>query len=213
MPILVLRAALSFSWLSYIVHAITLVSSITYKYLSMKLLTLIALSTLIYPFGVYAGVGSFTKGPLIKEYGANVSIQQTYPVSATQKFKVAFDVADEGKKQSTNRGFASLARFLNMHVRAGVLAENIELALVVHGSAGNDILNNKAYQAKFEADNPNLELIKILQKHNVKVFMCGQSAAYYGIKNEMLADGVSMSLSAMTAHALLQQEGYTLNPF
>jgi len=25
--------------------------------------------------------------------------------------------------------------------------------------------------------------------------------------------GVTMALSAMTAHALLQQDGYTLNPF
>jgi len=29
----------------------------------------------------------------------------------------------------------------------------------------------------------------------------------------MLAPGVEMTLSAMTAHALLQQDGYTMNPF
>jgi len=28
-----------------------------------------------------------------------------------------------------------------------------------------------------------------------------------------LLPGVEMALSAMTAHAILQQEGYTLNPF
>ncbi len=42
---------------------------------------------------------------------------------------------------------------------------------------------------------------------------CGQSAASNHIANADLLPGVKMSLSAMTAQALLQQSGYTLNPF
>jgi hypothetical protein len=33
------------------------------------------------------------------------------------------------------------------------------------------------------------------------------------VKTEDLLPGVEMALSAMTAHALLQQQGYTFNPF
>jgi hypothetical protein len=40
-----------------------------------------------------------------------------------------------------------------------------------------------------------------------------ESAAAYGIKPEDLIPGVEMALSAMTAHALLQQNGFTVNPF
>ena len=43
--------------------------------------------------------------------------------------------------------------------------------------------------------------------------MCGQSAAGQGVKKTDLLPGVELALSAMTAHALLQQQGYTLNPF
>lgn len=43
--------------------------------------------------------------------------------------------------------------------------------------------------------------------------LCGQSAAYYQVQNADLVPGVQMALSAMTAHAVLAREGYSLNPF
>jgi len=52
-----------------------------------------------------------------------------------------------------------------------------------------------------------------LMKNQVRVYLCGQSAAYYDISNDMLASGVKMALSAMTAHAVLQSKGYKVNPF
>ena len=45
------------------------------------------------------------------------------------------------------------------------------------------------------------------------VYLCGQSAAAYGIDKGDLIPGVEMALSAMTAHAVLSAEGYSLNPF
>jgi len=56
-------------------------------------------------------------------------------------------------------------------------------------------------------------LIKALTGKGVRIIVCGQSATYYDIENEDLLPNVEMALSAMTAHALLQQDGYTLNPF
>jgi len=63
------------------------------------------------------------------------------------------------------------------------------------------------------AENANATIIKALLKKNVRIILCGQTASYYEIDNEDLLPGVEMALSAMTAHALLQQEGYTLNGF
>ena len=57
------------------------------------------------------------------------------------------------------------------------------------------------------------ERIEALLAEDVRFILCGQSAAALGIQRQSLAPGVQMALSAMTAHALLQQQGYTLNPF
>lgn len=155
----------------------------------------------------------FSKGPLIEQYGAHAKVTQTQPLTGNESFKVAFDVAEQGDTDKVNRKIESLARFLNMHVSAGIPAKNIQLALVVHGQGGFDLLNEASYKARFKSKNPNTELLRELQKHKVRIIICGQSAAYLGIKNEQLESGVETALSAMTAHALLQQQGYTLNPF
>jgi len=47
----------------------------------------------------------------------------------------------------------------------------------------------------------------------VRFIVCGQSAAANGVTQEQLIPGTEMALSAMTAFALLQQRGYTVNPF
>ena len=100
-----------------------------------------------------------------------------------------------------------------MHVAAGVDKDNIRLAMVVHGKAAFDLLNDKAYQAKFGKPNPSAALLDELAKFNVDVYLCGQSAIALDIAPEALHNSVKVTLSAMTAHANLQQQGYTVNPF
>jgi intracellular sulfur oxidation DsrE/DsrF family protein len=112
-----------------------------------------------------------------------------------------------------NRKFDSLARFINMHTAAGVKPEKIELALVIHGRASIDMLTNASYKKVHNKENPNLALLSALMSHNVKVILCGQTAAAYEIEPSQLVEGAEVWLSAMTAHALLQQQGYSLNPF
>lgn len=164
-------------------------------------------------FNSLAGMEAFNDGPLILGYGKHARVEQDAQVPKDIILKVAFDVSESGGIEGVNRKFDSLARFLNMHVANGNKAENIQLALVVHGKAGGDLLNKKAYMHKYDSNNPNQELLKLLMQHKVQVFLCGQSAAFYDINNADLVDGVQMSLSAMTSHALLQQQGYQLNPF
>ncbi|KUJ84041.1 hypothetical protein AVO43_07910 [Microbulbifer sp. ZGT114] len=155
----------------------------------------------------------FTTGPLIEGYGPVAKVEQSQPLSGKETFMVAFDVAEEGGQEKQNRKFESLARFLNMHVRAGIDPEKIRLALVVHGKAGFDLLNESAYADRYQTANPNAPLLARLTDNNVRVILCGQSAAYHGIEPKDLLPEVEMALSAMTAHALLQQQGYTINPF
>ena len=56
-------------------------------------------------------------------------------------------------------------------------------------------------------------MVEQLLDYGVRFIVCGQSAAAQGIAQDDMIPGVEMALSAMTAHALLQQRGYTVNPF
>ena len=151
--------------------------------------------------------------PAIKGFGFYYDVPNHAPISDQTVFKVAFDVADAAEKGAQNNKMNSLARFINMHIAHGVKPENIQLALVVHGGASVDVLENSFYKQRFDSDNKNQQLISQLLAHNTVVYVCGQSATHMKVKQQQLIPGVQMALSAITAHAQLQQQGYTLNPF
>lgn len=155
----------------------------------------------------------FSSGPIFEKFGKHAKVVLVEPLDKTMQLKVAFDVSERSADDMLNRRFDTLARFINMHVANGVPLENIELALVVHGKAGFDLLHSKAYKKRFSVANPSGDLVRELLSNNVQIFLCGQSATYYDIDNEDLIDNVQMALSAMTANAILSQQGFTHNPF
>ncbi len=159
--------------------------------------------------------GAFTKGPVFTEYGAVAKVDSDLPVDAATHFKVVYNVHEGAKPGEILRSLDTAARFINMNVAAGVPEANIEVALVVHGPAGWDLVNDRAYAAhaagKAET-NANAKLVGQLLAHGVKIYLCGQSAAAMGIAKADLLPGVKMALSAMDAMALLQQQGYVLLP-
>ncbi len=160
-----------------------------------------------------AGPEAFHPGDAIPEYGRIADVDNEFPIAEGTEFQVVFDLADAGEPGDVNRGLESLARFINMHVDAGVPAEKIHLAVVIHGGAVHDVTNDAHYEPLKEAPNANAALVAALVEHDVRIYVCGQSAAYNDVTNDDLLPGVTMALSAMTAHAQLQQEGYALNPF
>ena len=155
----------------------------------------------------------FSSGPIFEKFGKHAKVDLAKPLGKNMQFKVAFDVSERSGEDVLNRRFDTLARFINMHVANGVPLKNIDLALVVHGKAGFDLLRPAAYKKRFSQVNPSRELVDELLSNNVQIFLCGQSAAYYEIDNDDLIDNVQMALSAMTANAFLSQQGYTHNPF
>nr|WP_246543410.1 DsrE family protein [Novosphingobium profundi] len=153
-------------------------------------------------------------GPVFAKYGKTYAVEADMKIPEGTEFKVAFDVSAAAKPGEINRGFDSAARFINMQVAAGVPLDKVHVALVVHGAAGRDLLDSLGYASRTDgASNANAPLIAALHARGVRVILCGQSAAAMGLGKSELLPGVEMALSAMTAHALLQQDGYTLNPF
>jgi len=179
------------------------------KYCLVTLLPLLALAQ-----PASAQMENFKPGPVFEDFGATAPVQMDVPVAKDAQFSIAFDVSAAAEPDKINRTIESAARFINMHVAAGVPEENIRLAIVVHGGASFDLTNAAFFAAhKDGRANASAAAIAQLQDHGVKFYLCGQSAAAHGISNADLLPGVIMSLSAMTAHALLQQQGYTINPF
>jgi len=155
-----------------------------------------------------AGQEQFHAGDVIPEYGKIAPVPDAAALPSTTRFKLAIDIVDGGESGAVNRKFVTAASFLNLQHANGIPTDNVDIALVVHGSAYRDLLRDEAYGG----DNPNAELLAALQKYRVKVFYCGQSAAARDVSAADLLPGVELTHSATTTHVLLQQQGYALRP-
>jgi intracellular sulfur oxidation DsrE/DsrF family protein len=176
---------------------------------------LLALPVLLLPAMAAAQDRSaFHPGPVFKDFAPIADVASDIPIPAGTRFKIDFDVSEKAKPGELSRAIETAGRFINMHVSAGVPLDAIKIAIVVHGGASQDLLAPAAYAARNEGKaNGSAPAIAQLLAKGVEIQLCGQSAVAYGIKNADLLPGVKMSVSAMTSHALLQQAGYTLNPF
>jgi intracellular sulfur oxidation DsrE/DsrF family protein len=154
-------------------------------------------------------------GPAIERFGAVYPVEDpSFDTPTDMVYRVAFEVAlGADEPDQVNPRIGTLARFLNMQARSGVARENMKLALVLHGTAGKDALGDEGYRRRFGVDNPNAALIHALREYGVRVVLCGQTQMHRGLTRDELAPGVEVALSAMTALAVLQSEGYQVNPF
>lgn len=154
-------------------------------------------------------------GPIIQSAGAVFDVAEPdFPTPKDQDYRVAFEIAQAATSpDQLNVALNSVARFLNMHARAGVPRDQIHAAVVVHGSAGWEVLDHAAYRDRYGVDNPNAELIRELTDVGAQVILCGQTAASRGIPRDGLIDAVDVALSAMTAFLVLQEDGYRVNPW
>ena len=150
-------------------------------------------------------MSAFRTGPIFEEFGAFAPVEGVGQFAPETEFAVAFDVSDPAQEGARNRGFESAARFINMHASYGAEPERIRIAVVVHGKAVHDLLDSE--------DNASHDMVAQLLDYGVRFIVCGQSAAANGVAKADLIPGVELALSAMTAHAQLQQAGYTVNPF
>lgn len=154
-------------------------------------------------------------GPVIEAYGPVYDVPPgSWNLKKDTHYKVSMDVsATEDFSSDLNRRIESAARFLNLHARNGIDPKNIEIAIVVHGSAAKDLLQDAAYEARFNESNPNTAMLAVLHDAGVQIYLCGQTAAHRGFAAEEINPAVRLAVSAMTAHVRLQSEGYTLIPF
>jgi len=155
-----------------------------------------------------------TTGPIIDGYGASFTIDNSdVPLIEDHVYRVVWEITGyNGEPESVNRNLDRVARFLNLHAKHGVPAENMQLAVVIHGTALMNALNDESYSKRYQLKNPNLDLVNRLAEAGVQFYVCGQSMGFREFAKSELAAPIKLATSALTMVHQLQVEGYTLQP-
>lgn len=175
--------------------------------------TTLLLTTLALTAPSLASAADTRSGTAVPSYGKTYAVDVTMAMPKGFVLKHSFDRSQGAEPGTINKDIESAARLMNMNHLAGVPLKNINIAVVVHGSAIFDVSNNAFYKKRTGKDSANAGLIKELLNAGVRVIVCGQSAMGRGLPKSEMIPGVELALSAMNAHMVLQQEGYSLNPF
>ncbi len=152
--------------------------------------------------------------PLIKGYGpikyySSAKIQPDKSLD----YKVVFKITDGKIKDGVDNHLWHMARLLNLLYAAGVKPDHIHIVGVIAGKSTPVILNNKAYQKRFHKNNPNMDLLKQLTEHGVKIYVCDQAVAEHGIDlHQDLNKYIVPTLSAIIDLPTFQLKGYALMP-
>ena len=94
-------------------------------------------------------------GPVIEDFGKVWRIEDAdITAKPNHTYKVVFDIMYSPESNETvNASIETAARFLNMHAQAGVPADQLKVALVVHHTATKDILKDSMYKKRHGTDN------------------------------------------------------------
>lgn len=127
--------------------------------------------------------------------------------------KVVFDATADAKSADVNKGLDRVARLLNLYGVAGFRAQDVKITIVLHGEATKSILTDAAYKERFQVEqNPNLPLIRELQKAGVDVLVCGQALNYKGFPDGEVAEGIPIAAAALSVVINKQTDGYSYIP-
>ena len=154
-------------------------------------------------------------GPVIAGYGPVYYVPDApLDLAPDRRLQAVFDIAAAPEATGErNYRLETVARYLNMHARAGVEPARLQTAIVLHGRATRLALGDEAFLERYGEANPDADLRRRLQQAGVRFIVCGQSAAASGFGPHELAQGVALSLSALTALVTLQHEGFALIPW
>jgi intracellular sulfur oxidation DsrE/DsrF family protein len=153
-----------------------------------------------------------TDGPVFMGFGSHTPVDVNVAIPKGTVLRHVYDVtkATPGER---NRGFESAARFINSHVGNGMPAGNVGAAVVVHGSAIVELTRSDVYAARNDgAANASQAMVEEMLAKGVRFLVCGQAANNQGFSRADLLPGIELAISASSAHALLQAQGYSVNP-
>jgi ubiquinone/menaquinone biosynthesis C-methylase UbiE/intracellular sulfur oxidation DsrE/DsrF family protein len=151
--------------------------------------------------------------PIIEGYGGVVAVADAVePPRAGMK--LVLDVTSEAKKpEEVNKGLDRASRLLNLYGTAGLKASDIRITVVLHGEATKSVLSDEAWESRLQMKhNPNLPLIRLLQKAGVEVIVCGQALSYKKIERGEVAGEIPVAAAALTVLLNRQADGFAYVP-
>lgn len=150
--------------------------------------------------------------PIIRNFGGVLPRPQAVEQPRANA-KVVFDVTADSKPGDANKGLDRVARLLNLYGVAGLKPTDVKIVVVLHSEATKSVLKDADYKRRFDADdNPNLPLIRDLQKAGVEVNVCGQALNYKGFNDDEVADGIPIAVAALTVIVNKQTDRYAYLP-
>jgi intracellular sulfur oxidation DsrE/DsrF family protein len=148
--------------------------------------------------------------PVIKGYGGVHPRPDLAAPAPGLEYRVIADVFHGSRDSSRVAGsLQRLARLVNLLSYAGVPPAHVHIVAVIEGPAGFAAFTNAAYQRRFRVDNPNLPLLRELERAGVKLMVCSQALAENGIEDGDIAPGIEITLSALTDFASYGARGYS----
>lgn len=180
----------------------------------MRKLYLLLLVFIFYSLTSF-GQSERIKGKNIPDFGETFRVENPeIETDISTTLKVIFDVSKSPEDNTQiNSYLVTAARFLNMHVDAGMKPSQLKVAITVHGGAWKDMLNDATYMEKYNSKNPNSALLNQLNAAGVDIIMCGQTAAFREVKKTDVNPNVKFALSAMTALIQYQNNSYQFIKF
>ncbi len=149
-------------------------------------------------------------GPVVHGYGAVWDIPD--PDLATpldRDLRVVFEVAQSSETPGEVNPFLNtVARFLNMHARAGVPRDRVHVARRDARGGRQGRARRGALPERYGTANRNEGLLRQLDAAGVEIYLCGQSAMSRDLPRDRLQPYMRIALSAMTAIAVLKDRGY-----
>jgi intracellular sulfur oxidation DsrE/DsrF family protein len=158
--------------------------------------------------------GVTQSGPIIQNGGMSALVENAdFAIPPGHVFKVMWEM-NVGDTLVASPQLGIMARFYNLHARHGIPVERLKAAGVFHGTGWWALLSDSAFAARFGGKtNPSRALVEELLANGAQLVLCGQTAAFRGVKREELLPGVKLAMSAMTALNVLGADGYRLNPW
>jgi intracellular sulfur oxidation DsrE/DsrF family protein len=153
--------------------------------------------------------------PVIPQFGGIVAVPDAAERPDPKlRYRVVFDITKpSASPDKINPSLEKVARFVNLLGEDKVRPAAGDIVAIVHGPATPVVLQSAPYAARTKiAENPNVALIRALQKAGVSVQVCGQAMIGSGILADQVTPGIVIDDSALTTLANLQLRGYALIP-
>ena len=154
----------------------------------------------------------FWSTPAIEGYGKiHYEADAAFKPVAGLSNKVVFQLTkNEGDIKRPNLGLERVARVVNLYVASGVPVDQLEFVVSMTGDATPATLDDSHCRQFYGVDNPNLPLIKALNKLGVRVSVCDQSVAFHHYPSAWIDRSVIHALSSPTTVSTLENQGYAL---